>query len=175
MGIHLNLSPSAHRAISCTAANSEEFKEIRNIVHRIEALVIRILGITNRMAERDRENTNFLKNTFREVNSDIHRIHIRIGNSQPWIAGISILANSSQLFVSKDMAPMIQFVASQVPSFGNMYPTYLQAKETSLQAEQSVRLSEITSLSQKQSDAELKQLVQEFFRLVCEVERNASR
>ncbi len=160
---------------SAHLANPALNREIQNIKHRIANLMIKMLDVVSKMSERDRENTSSLKATFRKATTEIYQLHIRIGYAAPWIAGTSMLASSSQFFAAKEMAPVIQFVSSQIPSFANIYPSGLQATEASLQAQQSVRLSEITALSQKQSDAELKQSITELFRLVCEAERSASR
>ncbi len=147
----------------------------RNVRHRISELVVKILDVVSKMSERDRESTSYLKATYRKATSDLHNLHIRIGNAAPWISGASILATSSQFFFDQKWTPLTQVISSQIPSFGNLYPTHLQAEEASLQAQQQVRISEITSSLQKQSDTEMKSSLLELFRLVNEAEKSASR
>lgn len=148
-----------------------------NFVTRVRELVSRILSQLSRISDNDRTQVERLKHDSRAASKNVADMYLNMGNTAPWVAGISFAISLSQFMIpNPNASKMVEFLAGHVvPKGGDFTMSRYQAKQAEYSGIRDLANSEISNKTSKtQSESGSKNEVLQLLNSTLEVLKRAS-
>lgn len=153
-----------------------------NFVVRVRELVAQLLAQLSRISENDRKQVETLKKEYRTSAQKAADMQVNMGWSGVAVAALAFAVNLSQFMISnpnintqKADREIIQFLAGQIPTAGNLFRDRYQAKQMEFGAVRDLRNQEIQMKNSKtQSESGSKQEILQLLTTALQLLKGAS-